>query len=184
MGGDPLQYVNPVYDDDADYFIREALRHKHPRWELMWLLGVRSGLRISDIVRMTVSDAKTQIWTVREVKTGKYRAIEYPADVRAALEAHIVRYSLKTTDYIIFSCSTRHDHPVSRQHADRVIREAALSVGIECIGTHSMRKSFAARWVRSGGDLMALQHVLNHKYLSTTLTYLAVHKGNKTTLAI
>lgn len=167
-----MMRVNPVLSDKESERLCRALRLVHPRYGLLWLLGTRSGLRISDVLQLRVREAKRKVWRVKEKKTGKIRIIDYPADVREAIDRVIRLEGLKDKDYLVFSRTTRHDRPVSRQHANYVISRTASRIGLEGVGTHSMRKTYAINFVRSGGDLEALQGILNHKYLSTTLTYL------------
>ena len=181
-GDDWMKHVNPILDEDADYKVSQALRRKHPRYELLWLMGTRCGLRISDLLTMTVADSRLDSWAVTEKKTGKVRCISFPPEVREAIISHIARYHLKESDYLIYSRTTRHDAQLGREYADTVIRKAGQSVGIPGLGSHSMRKSFAVRYIQSGGDIEALQAILNHKYLSTTLGYLLVREGGKARL--
>ena len=179
-----MNRVKPVLLDEQQFALMNALNRKHPRYKLLWLLGTCTGLRVSDVLRLSVSEARQHVWSVTEKKTGKVRVIDFPVDLRDEIDRYVERFHLKPNDYLIFSRSTRHDIPIGRQHAHYVISRAAASVGLDTIGTHSMRKTFAVDQYRRTHDLEALRSILNHTYVSTTLTYLVVTEGNKTSLVV
>lgn len=141
------------------------------KYELMLLIGVFTGLRISDILRLTVRDTKVRPVIVIEKKTKKRREIFFNLMTEQAISKHVIENNLKNNDYLIFSTIYKTNKPLSRVQAYRVMKKCGLNCGASKIGTHTMRKSFALAHFRENHDLKELQGILNHKYLSTTIAY-------------
>ena len=49
-----MNYVEPIRDKDVVQDIAEYLKFKNERNYIMWMLGINSGLRISDILKLQV----------------------------------------------------------------------------------------------------------------------------------
>jgi site-specific recombinase XerD len=90
----------------------------------------------------------------------------------------VISNRLLKGDYLIFSQPWKKDKALSRVQAWRIIARMAKLAGLERIGTHSMRKTFATELFNATGSFEAVQGALNHKYLSTTISYL-LGKGKK-----
>jgi site-specific recombinase XerD len=110
--------------------------------------------------------------TVREQKTGK--AKDFPmgtTTVRALKEYLDSRPDLHDTQALF--PSRKSGGPITRQHAYRIIDDAARSVGItDEIGTHTLRKPFGYHAYKQGIDVTRIQKLLNHSAPSVTLAYI------------
>jgi integrase len=155
------------------------------RFSLLWKLGLVSGLRISDLLTLRASTIGTfGSMEVKEKKTGKTKRMELGHEIALEVSFYVAVKRLKKTDYLFYSREQKKDKPMSRQWAHRVIARTAQNKGLEFIGAHSMRKTYACDLFRSTGKIEAVQASLNHKYPSTTLTYLkdllfqTVHPAN------
>ncbi len=148
----------------------------------MFLIGVSTGLRVSDILNLRVRDVVGWEWEeyllismyieVTEQKTGKKRRVLLPPSVRIKIYDHIRINKLGMNDYLIFSKQRKLDRKLSRVHAYRVIKAAAKAAGISGVGTHTMRKTYALNHYRKYRSIEALQKELNHKHKYTTVMYL------------
>lgn len=150
-----------------------ALKSVHPKYEVMFAIGHTTGLRISDILGLRSNILTKKNIVVKEKKTGKKRIVVLTEDVRDLVENHCKRYRLTGREYLIFSRDYERDKHLSRVQAYRVMRSVGSDLGMEGIGTHCMRKTFAQRKYEATGDIVALQRELNHKYVGTTIMYLA-----------
>lgn len=171
MGG--MWVIKQVISVDDDNYLKmlKGLGVAHSKYYILWLVGVHTGLRVSDILSIRVRDVKSKM-RVREQKTGKYKVIELSDDVLKAVKGHINDFDLRRGDYICFSTTRRKDKPLSRIQAYKIIKRVSRESGLEEIGTHSMRKTYALNLFKQSGDIFAVQKALNHKYVSTTLMYL------------
>lgn len=162
----------PVLQHGNRELLINALCSVHPKYALLWRIGQDTGLRISDTLKLTPKMVSYAPFAVVEKKTGKTKVCELSQDVMAAVDYHVKRYRLKPNDYLIFSRECVRSRPLSRQQAHSVLRRVALQNGLCDVSPHSMRKTYAANYFASTGDVEGLQRDLNHKYIATTLLYL------------
>ena len=171
------------------------LRKKQYRNFLYVIIGVSTGLRGSDIVKLQWNDIlysngtfkpPEEAW-VQERKTGKFRYLVFNDDVKKAVEFYleatgIVPNYLDDTDpdYYVFKKAHGNAHYdgvpyISRKSMGDVIKRASLHLHIPYnVNTHSLRKTFGYRFYKKTGDIAMLQHILNHSSPSTTLRYIGI----------
>jgi integrase len=145
------------------------------RYGLMIHIGLKTGLRIGDILRLRAKDAKRvdkYPLKIIEQKTGKEREINLCPKLVADMKGHIRHFDLSPDNYLIFSAKTRKNKPLSRVRAWQVIKELSVYMGEKRYGTHSFRKTFAREHYLTHKNISALQSELNHKYEATTINYL------------
>lgn len=157
-----------------------ALAGFRPKYRMLWLLGVYTGLRVSDLLHLRVRDIKPLL-DISERKTGKKRSVQVDSNMLAIIENYVSECRLGKSDYLIFSQPWKKDKPLSRSQAWRIIARISNQKGLQRIGTHSMRKTFATELFNATGNVDAVQRALNHRHTSTTLAYLL---GNGKKLAI
>ena len=85
-----MNTVEPIRDKEKVIDIAEYLRKDSERNYVMFLFGIYSGLRISDILKFRVRDVKNKNDIVlREKKTGKEKRFPINRDFKKALEQYI-----------------------------------------------------------------------------------------------
>ncbi len=152
------------------------------RNKALFLFGVTSALRISDILSMRWADVldfedygdgngevmafRTTV-EVRERKTGKRKVFPLSPPVASVLG----EWRRANRGEWIFSAPNG-PRPISRVHAWRVLHRAAERAGIVGIGTHSLRKTWGYHARRSGVPLALIMSALNHSSEAVTLRYL------------
>ena len=111
---------------------------RNPDAQMLMLVQYRAGLRISEAVALSAKDFQDDYLTVREGKGKKSRTVPVHPELAAALQSH-VRYRgrgrLVTANYTT---------------AWRWYNEAAEAVGLEEVGTHTLRQSAARHWSSRG----------------------------------
>lgn len=138
---------------------------------IMFLLGINTGLRISDLLSIKVKDIrrKKKI-VVKEGKTEKPRTIHLN-NIYDELDNYIK--TLKYTEWLF--PSRKGDKPITRIQAYRQLNKAARMVDIEDgIGTHTMRKTFGYWYYKQTKDVAKLQLILNHSHPEITLRYIGI----------
>ncbi len=106
---------------------------------------------------------------VRKGKGVKERRVPLSAEARQALRAYL-EVRPQRPGPLFFS---RTYQPLRERDVQRVLAEAARRAGIgRRVTPHTLRHTFATRFLRSGGDLATLQAILGHANLSTTARYL------------
>jgi integrase len=153
----------------------KAARRWNPKYELLFLICLKSGLRVSDALKLRAGDfhpTKTQI-TVTEQKTGKERKITFKPGTHKKIITYIGFYHIGESDFLIFRRAGERSKPLSRVRAWQVIKKISTDSGLEGIGTHSMRKTYAKNLYKKTKSIKRVQQDLNHKYATTTYGYLA-----------
>ena len=143
-------------------------------------LGIDSKLRGCDLVRLRVSDIAhgDQILSRAKVvqkKTGKPVSFEVTPETRGALQGWVAEAGLSAGDFLFFSRIDRNRHLTTRQYARRVHEWVDLiEADANEYGTHSLRRSKATLIYRRTKNLRAVQLLLGHTKLESTLRYLGV----------
>jgi len=168
-----LELVQPIRDKKQIDALKKYLRGQRIRDYLLLVLGINSGLRISDLLQLTVDDVQGQDRiSVREQKTGKAKDFPISETCKKAIQEYIKATGVK--DGYLFP-SRKGTKPITRIQAYRILNESAQCVGIkEAIGTHSLRKTFGYHAYQNGVDITRIQKLLNHSAPSVTLAYIGI----------
>ena len=158
-----------------------------PRNRGLFVLGVSSGGRISELLSLKVGDVYQNGNPVSDllfdksiVKGGEVsRAVPVNVDGRRAIEKliawHSNHYGEVAADGVLFP-SRQGNGAMNRRTAHAVLKTAFEAAGLNGkLATHSMRKSFAQRLYEETGDIFAVQEMLGHKNVATTQAYLGVN---------
>ena len=171
-----MQTVQPIKDKAKIEAMKKILRASTLRNELLFVLGINTGLRISDILALKIADiSAVDRLEIREKKTNKKRIIALTKKTCRLIEQylHIERPEAKAHEPLFRS--QKGGKAISRQHAYEILNEAARAVGItERIGTHSLRKTFGYFAYKQGIDLAMIQKLLNHSSQTETLRYIGI----------
>ncbi len=152
------------------------------RNRLMVEMGLRTGLRISDIIKLKVEDVyndqgvKDHIH-VKEEKTDKTNTLIISDRLKPFIADHIKKNNLKDKDYL-FESRKGKKHITTTQ-AYRVIDKVVKDMKLDNIGTHSLRKSFGYHHYQTHKDVALLQSILNHSSPEETLIYIGIHQDKK-----
>jgi integrase len=138
---------------------------------ILFLLGINTGLRVSDILNLKVKDVKgKQKIVVKEGKTAKPRTIQL-TNIYEELNAYIK--TVEGSEWLF--PSRKGDKPITRIQAYRQLNKAGEMVDIEDgIGTHTMRKTFGYWYYKQTKDVAKLQMILNHSHPEVTLKYIGI----------
>ena len=175
-----MKTVQPIKDKEKIEAMKKILRSSSLRNELLFVLGINTGLRISDILALQVADVLTKKGVVdrldlREKKTKKTRTIALNKKICRLIERYLDTERPGASDEEPLFLSQKGGKEISRQHAYDLLNDAARSVGItERIGTHSMRKTFGFFAYKQGIDLAMIQKLLNHSSQTETLRYIGI----------
>ena len=171
-----MNVVEPIRDPQDVIELGEILKAKDMRWYVMYTMGIYSGLRISDILRLKVGDVKGKDEIrIREKKTGKEKAFPVNDQLREILAGYCKG---KDLDRYLIESKRKPGRAISRVYAYRVIHEAGQQLGLDNLGTHSMRKTFGYHFYTQTKDIALLMRILNHSDQSKTLRYIGIEQEN------
>ena len=152
-------------------------------------LAVDSKLRGCDLVGIRVTDvfavghAKERASIVQS-KTGKPVRFEITETTRLSLERWISDPEMTGLEFLWPSRLHGSPHLSTRQYA-RIVRGWVTSLGLEpsAYGTHSMRRTKVAQIYKKTGNLRAVQLLLGHTKMDSTVRYLGVDLEDALTLS-
>ena len=146
----------------------------------MFNLAIDSKLRGCDLVNLRVRDVAhgNQMLTramVIQRKTQRPVQFELTEDTRNAVAAWIAKANLKSEQYLFPSRLQNSPHISTRQYARIVHRwVAAIGLNSTAYGTHTMRRTKATLIYRRTKNLRAVQLLLGHSKLESTVRYLGI----------
>jgi integrase len=152
-------------------------------------LAIDSKLRAYDLVNLRVdevcSDGRVRDRaTVVQKKTRRPVQFEITEQTRTSLDSWL--RSLRTTRsrYVFPSRLHARPHLSTRQYS-RLVHHWVDSIGLESIsyGTHSMRRTKATQIYRKTGNLRAVQLLLGHTKLESTVRYLGIEVDDALNIA-
>lgn len=178
-----MEYVDPIKDIKSINAIKKELRQQSQRDLLLFVLGINTGIRISDLLFLKVED----IWDSNGVKEFLYVSNEKSAQlqpiylnnsVRSELTNYLGMFEFSATDYLFKS--KKNDAPITRQQAYRIINHAAKKVGITGkIGMHTLRKTFGYHAYRKGIAISIIRSIYQHHSSAETLRYIGIEKKDQ-----
>jgi len=132
-----------------------------------------SGLRVSELARLSVADVSLEDATVRVLGKGnKARIVPVGEFARKALRAWLsVRETLASGAEHAMFIDRRGRALTVRTVQRRVATWAARQGLTQHVHPHMLRHSFASHVLQSSGDLRAVQEMLGHASISTTQIY-------------
>lgn len=143
-------------------------------------MAIDSKLRACDLVRLRVRDiaqggqvARRAI--VMQRKTQRSVRFEIAEQAREAVQRWLHEANLKSGQYLFPSRIRQGSHITTRQYARR-LRHWILDIGLNPMdyGTHSMRRTKATLIYRRTKNLRAVQLLLGHSKLESTVRYLGI----------
>lgn len=172
-----MNTVEPIRDKRDVYAIKKYLKEKDEKYYIMFLTGIFLGLRINEILKMTVGDVKgRKTKTFRQSKTGKEITVAYNAELTKAYKTYCEH---RAPDEALIPNPNNEYKSITRDMAYKVLREAAEHCGIKYpVGTHTMRKTCGYHYYRQTHDIATLQIWFNHSMPETTLRYIGVTKDS------
>jgi integrase len=94
-----MNFVQPIRDSEKVEAIKKYLKEHNERNYLLFLIGINTGLRISDILKLKVGDVKGTHISIREKKTGKQKRIRITPSLKRELNRYIE--GKKDDEYLI-----------------------------------------------------------------------------------
>ncbi|PIJ62935.1 site-specific integrase [Mesotoga sp. H07.pep.5.3] len=183
-----MKEVQPIRDTKKIDAMKSIMKgESNYRDLLLFVLGINTGLRISDILALKWSSlingggrllkAGDQL-NVVEIKTKKIKSFMINRSVAEALKLYYDALANVNPDDPVFSSRKTDDgslQPITRIAAWQMLNRYANMVGLnEGIGTHTLRKTFGYHLYKKGVALEYIQKMLNHSSPAITLRYIGI----------
>ena len=183
-----MKEVQPIRDTKKIDAMKSIMKgESNYRDLLLFVLGINTGLRISDILALKwksfisgggrLLKAGDQL-NVVEIKTKKVKSFVINRSVAEALKLYHDSLANVNPDDPVFSSRKTDDgslQPITRIAAWQMLNRYADMVGLdEGIGTHTLRKTFGYHLYKKGVALEYIQKMLNHSSPAITLRYIGI----------
>ena len=168
--------VDPIRDEKDIKRIKRKLRDRK-RDLLLFTLGINNGLRISDLLKLKVSDVKNvstgETVKIREQKTGKINVLMINKSVKSVLDDYLQETNPDDSDFL-FKSRNGNNKPITRETVSKMIKE--LTRGMKgSFSTHTLRKTFGYHQrTRFGVSWEILCKRFGHSSPSITMRYLGI----------
>lgn len=160
--------------NDEHAMIMQTMAETHvgirPNPEIIHILTIEcsTGLRLSDILSMTLSDFyltdQGYRLKIREQKTKKERNVPIPLELHHYINEYAISKGRKR-DETIFKLTPR--------AVTKYIKKVTDFLGLENVSSHSWRKLYALTvYEKTGNDIVSVQQALLHSSLAVTQRYL------------
>ena len=153
---------------------------KRTRDLALFNLAIDSKLRGCDVVSLRVEDVAPHGYandraTVRQRKTGRPVKFEITEQTRQAIDDYL-RLAHKKPGAFLFTGRKAKDHSLTTRQYARLVSQWTASVGLDpsLFGTHSLRRTKATLIYRRTGNLRAVQLLLGHSKVESTVRYLGI----------
>lgn len=176
-----MEFVEPIKRLADIKEMKRILKRQSQRDLLFFVLGINTGLRVSDLLSLRVND----VWDGTGIRkfihitdpcTGEVKAFYLNKSVERELKTYLSGNSFNQMDYLFKS--KKDNHPITRQQAYRIVNKAAKEAGITGkIGTHTLRKTFGYHAYRKGIAISIIAKIFNHHSSSETLHYIGIDKN-------
>lgn len=181
-----MKGCRPLSDQEIALVSRSFGGTYGPRDRALFIVGVKTGFRIAELLSLQVGD----VWhharvvdqlTVRRAhmkQKREGRTVPLHPDARAALATWLLTLRQQpgvTPQTYVFRSRKGANRPISPVQAWRILHEACEANELTGkLGTHCMRKSFAQKvYQQLGYDLIRTKRALGHQNISNTERYLS-----------
>ena len=181
--------ARPLLRQKHVWAIRTKLQIEQQARDLaMFNLAIDSKLRGCDVVAIRVDDVAphghtVSRATVRQKKTGRPVRFEITEQTRQAVDEYLTATGKKPGEFL-FTGRQLGQSMTPRQYA-RLVADWIASIGLDphLYGTHSLRRTKATLIYRRTGNLRAVQLLLGHSKIESTVRYLGIEVDDALTIA-
>ena len=173
-----MNFMQPIRDPELLEQIELYFKNKNQRDYILFLIGIYTGLRISDILSLKVKDLKGRDYlNISEKKTKKKKNNRRRIELNPNLKRELKKFleDKPEHEYVIKS-RVGGNKAITRERAYMILNEAAKEFNIDSLGCHSMRKTLGYHLYKQTKDVVLVQMALNHEDPEYTLRYIGIEQ--------
>ncbi|MGL5803812.1 MAG: tyrosine-type recombinase/integrase [Cetobacterium sp.] len=167
--------VGAIKDIELIKDIKRYFKERNERDYVMFMTGIYTGLRISDILRLRVGDVKDKDrMRIIQQKTGNAVAITLNSELKEVYKSYCENKD--KMDYLISNERVKVSKAITRDRAYRIMNIMAKEFQLDRIGTHTLRKTCGYHlYINSDKDIGLVMQVLGQKDEASTLRYIGIN---------
>jgi len=174
---EPIRDIREIEEIENYYLTKEQIRNY-----VLFVMGIYTSLRISDLLRLKWSDVYnfnqkifySHLYII-EKKTNKSRKIALNKNALRALKMYLPKISECKAETWLFPNNRKNENPISRTQAYRIICKAVDYLDIRGnISCHSMRKVIGYHSWKRGVPLPLISEIYGHTSEKVTKHYLGI----------
>lgn len=176
----------PIKDVEQVLDIQDYLKTKNYRDYMLFILGISTGYRAGDLVKLKVRDVKKALdsgyFSIMEGKKLNSKNIREKnrkprkAIIISNLRSKLEEYIKGKADYEYMFPSRKGGH-IQVKRVSQILKDAGDYFNLKRISAHSMRKTYAYRiYEENDHDLLAIKEMLGHSSIEETKVYLGLDR--------
>lgn len=171
-GRSNMKLIQPIKDTNLiDELKLELLKVEYKNY-LLFDIAINTGLKIIDIINLTVWDVKNKSQIeVKEGKTGSSLKYAISPELHKEIEKFILGMPAGA---LLFPSKKGGKSPITNKQAHKSLNEIGQKLGLDDIGTHTLRKTFGYHHYKKYNDIALLQNLFSHSTPEMTLRYIGV----------
>jgi len=162
--------------EEVKYVASLLKKHRGEIYSDLWVFGINVGLRISDLLPITMAQAKTGVLEIIEGKTAKKRKVTLNNTAMNIVNKRIVNNPSHVYLFQVDSNRAK-NKPLSRSAVSKAFAEAGETANVK-LGTHSMRKTLGWVMHSQGASIERISKVLNHSHPAVTMRYIGLTEAD------
>ena len=162
-----------VSEEDLARFFKVIKKYRD---RAMFMLMLRCGLRVEEVVALTIRavDLGRRKITVQNGKGMKDRVVYISGDASEALERYLrIRPSGRANKVFLVEKGSCKGRPISVRGVQKRMEYYARKSGID-VSSHQLRHTMATQLLNAEADLVTIQDLLGHSSITTTQRYCKV----------
>jgi integrase len=172
-----MNSVEPIRDFLVIESILKDLKDTNPKYHALFLVGIYTGLRISDMLRLRVRDVRKNELSIRQKKNRKQVMLPIHPDLKRGIADFIA----DRDDNEILFCSrqvklkVRIRRELDRSTVYKMLNKVCKKYGLNSVGCHTTRKTFGYHlYMSSEKNIGLLMEIFGHSDPAITLRYIGI----------
>ena len=160
--------------DEEIYVFFKSLKSYRDR--AMFMLMLRCGMRVEEVANLTLSviDLNRRRIVIRDAKWGKDRIVYVSNDcIQALLDYLKVRPASRVRKVFLVEKGSYSGNPLSTRGIQKRMEYYAQKTGLK-VSCHHLRHTMATQMLNADAELVTIQDLLGHSWITTTQRYCRV----------
>jgi integrase len=172
-----MELVQPIKDTNLIEQFKTELLKKGSKDYMLFDMAINIGIKITDIINLTVWDVKNKSQVIiKDAKTKKAKSFFISPTACEEINKFIVGMA---SGELLFASKKGGKKPITKLQAYKALNEVGRKLGIDDIGTHTLRKTFGYHHYQKHNDIILLQDIFSHATPGITLRYIGIDDDMK-----